>query len=124
MPGGVLDVVIPTSPAEAVTALGDGDGVTVLAGGTIVMPELTHGRLKPDKVLMLARSGLDTIERDGGTVTIGAACSVAALQELTSRLRPPHATSQTERSAHRRHSAEISVPAPEQTRLVATCRRR
>jgi carbon-monoxide dehydrogenase medium subunit len=82
MPGGVLDVVIPTSPAEAVTAFGDGDGVTVLAGGTIVMPELTHGRLKPDKVLMLARSGLDTIERDGGTVTIGAACSVAALQEL------------------------------------------
>lgn len=82
MTGGVLDVVIPTSPAETVTAFGDGDGVTVLAGGTIVMPELTHGRLKPDKVLMLARSGLDKIERAGGTVTIGAACSVAALQDL------------------------------------------
>jgi CO/xanthine dehydrogenase FAD-binding subunit len=82
MTGGVVDVVIPTSPAEAATAFGDGEGVTVLAGGTIVMPEITHGRLRPDKVLMLGRSGLDTIAREGGTVTIGAAASVAALQDL------------------------------------------
>ena len=33
--------MIPTTPDEAVAAFGDGDGVTVLAGGTIVMPELT-----------------------------------------------------------------------------------
>lgn len=82
MTRGVIDVVIPTTPAEAATAFGDGDGVTVLAGGTIVMPELTYGRLKPDKVLMLGRSGLDTITRAGGTVTIGAAVSVSALEEL------------------------------------------
>jgi carbon-monoxide dehydrogenase medium subunit len=82
MTGGVLDVVIPTTPEEAVTAFGDGSGVTVLAGGTIVMPELTHGRLKPDKVLMLARSGLDKVSRDSGTVTIGAAVSVSALEAL------------------------------------------
>lgn len=82
MTGGVLDVVIPTTPEEAVAAFGDGSGVTVLAGGTIVMPELTHGRLKPDKVLMLARSGLDKVTREDGTVTIGAAASVTALEEL------------------------------------------
>jgi CO/xanthine dehydrogenase FAD-binding subunit len=82
MIAGVLDVVIPTTPEEAVAAFGDGSGVTVLAGGTIVMPELTHGRLKPDKVLMLARSGLDKVTREGGTVTIGAAASVSALEEL------------------------------------------
>ncbi len=82
MTGGTLDVVIPTTPEEAVSAFGDGDGVTVLAGGTIVMPELTHGRLKPSKVLMLARSGLDKVTRDSGTVTIGAAVSVSALEEL------------------------------------------
>jgi carbon-monoxide dehydrogenase medium subunit len=80
--GGALDVVIPTTPAEAVAAFGDGKGITVLAGGTILMPELTYGRLKPDKVLMLARSGLDAVTREGGVVTIGAAVSVAALQEL------------------------------------------
>lgn len=64
------------------SVFGDGSGVTVLAGGTIVMPELTYGRLKPEKVLMLARSGLDKISREGGTVTIGAVVAVSALEEL------------------------------------------
>jgi len=82
MTGGVLDVVIPTTPAEAAEAFGDGDGITVLAGGTVVMPELNYGRLRPGKVLMLGRSGLDTITREGGVVTIGAGVSVAALEAL------------------------------------------
>jgi CO/xanthine dehydrogenase FAD-binding subunit len=77
-----LDVMIPTTPDEAVAAFGEGDGITVLAGGTIVMPELVHGRLKPAKVLMLGRSGLDKITRDGGTVTIGATVPVTELEEL------------------------------------------
>jgi aerobic carbon-monoxide dehydrogenase medium subunit len=80
--GGTVDVVIPTTPEEAVHAFGDGDGITVLAGGTIVMPELTHGRLKPGKVLMLGRSGLDKITREEGTVTIGATVPVSELEEL------------------------------------------
>ena len=74
--------MIPTTPEEAVAAFGDGDGITVLAGGTIVMPELTHGRLKPGKVLMLGRSGLDKVTREGGTVTIGATVPVSELEEL------------------------------------------
>ena len=78
----MLDVVIPTTPEEAAAAFGDGEGVTVLAGGTIVMPEITHGRLRPGKVLMLARSGLDQVTREGGVVTIGAAAPVSALEEL------------------------------------------
>lgn len=75
-------MVIPTTPEEAAAAFGDGIGVTVLAGGTIVMPELTYGRLKPAKVLMLGRSGLDTITRENGVVTIGAAVPVSELEEL------------------------------------------
>ena len=82
MTGSTVDVVIPTTPEEAVQAFGDGDGITVLAGGTIVMPELTHGRVKPGKVLMLGRSGLDKITRGGGTVTIGATVPVSELEEL------------------------------------------
>jgi CO/xanthine dehydrogenase FAD-binding subunit len=76
------DVLIPTSPDEAAAAFGDGAGITVLAGGTIVMPELTLGRLHPERVLLLARSGLDGITRANGTVTIGAATPVSALEEL------------------------------------------
>jgi CO/xanthine dehydrogenase FAD-binding subunit len=77
-----VDVVIPTSPEEAVTAFGSGSGVTVVGGGTIVVPEITYGRLTPNKVLMLTRSGLDHVTREGGTVTIGAAAPVSALEAL------------------------------------------
>jgi carbon-monoxide dehydrogenase medium subunit len=81
MPANV-DVLIPTSAKEAAKAFGDGKDVTVVGGGTIVMPEITHGRLRPGKVLMLARSGLDQVTREGGTVTIGATAPVAALESL------------------------------------------
>jgi aerobic carbon-monoxide dehydrogenase medium subunit len=76
------DVLLPTSPDEAVAAFGDGSGVTVLAGGTVVMPDLTAGRRRPERVLLLGRSGLAGVTRAGGIVTIGAATPVAALTEL------------------------------------------
>jgi CO/xanthine dehydrogenase FAD-binding subunit len=77
-----VDVVLPVSPEEAAKAFGDGKGVTVVGGGTVVVPDITYGRLKPGRVLMLARSGLDAISRKRGSVTIGAAASVAALEAL------------------------------------------
>jgi CO/xanthine dehydrogenase FAD-binding subunit len=77
-----VDVVIPASPEEAVRAFGDGSDVTVLSGGTIVMPDLVYGRLRPNRVLMLGRSGLDGVAREGGTVTIGAGVAVSALEQL------------------------------------------
>jgi carbon-monoxide dehydrogenase medium subunit len=73
------DVLVPSSRAEAVRAFGDGAGVTVVAGGTIVMPELTLRRLRPERALLLARAGLDAIARENGTVRIGAAVPVARL---------------------------------------------
>jgi len=74
------EVLLPTSPAEAVAAFGDGAGVTVLGGGTIVMPEIAYGRAALGRVLLLARSGLDQVTRSDGAVTIGAAVPVAALE--------------------------------------------
>lgn len=76
-----MEVLLPTSPHEAAEAYGNGDGITVLGGGTIVVPEITYGRLKPGRVLMLGRSGLDRVSRAGGTVTIGSATPVAALED-------------------------------------------
>jgi CO/xanthine dehydrogenase FAD-binding subunit len=76
------EVSFPTSAEEAITQFGDGADVTVLGGGTIVVPELTYGRLSPSKVVSLTRAGLDTLEADGTTVTIGAALPISRLAEL------------------------------------------
>jgi aerobic carbon-monoxide dehydrogenase medium subunit len=73
------ETLVPTSAEEAVSLFGEGDGVTVIGGGTIVMPELTHGRLRPQRVLLLHKSGLDTVSENGSTVRIGAATPVAKL---------------------------------------------
>ncbi|HEY2635862.1 MAG TPA: FAD binding domain-containing protein [Solirubrobacteraceae bacterium] len=76
------EVIVATSAQEAQEAFGDGDGVTVVAGGTIVMPDITHRRLTPKKALLIGRAGLAGISDEGGRTTIGAATSVADLQEL------------------------------------------
>jgi CO/xanthine dehydrogenase FAD-binding subunit len=73
-------VVVPTSREEAIDAFGDGAGVTVMAGGTILMPEINYGRLRPERVLLLQRAGLAGISRNGGSLTIGATTSVAELE--------------------------------------------
>jgi aerobic carbon-monoxide dehydrogenase medium subunit len=75
-----VDVVVPTSADEALAAFGDGSDMTVVAGGTIVLPELVSGRARPTRALLLSRAGLDGISREGGKVTIGATTPVAALE--------------------------------------------
>jgi aerobic carbon-monoxide dehydrogenase medium subunit len=80
------EVVIPSSIEEAVSAFGDGDGTTVLAGGTIVMVDLVHGRLAPRRVLMLERAGLSGIARNGDRVTIGAMAPVTELEDAAKPL--------------------------------------
>jgi len=84
----VTDVLIPASPEEAVSAYGDGAGVTVVGGGTIVMPEISAGRLKPGKTILLARAGLSGVTREGGTVRIGAATPLQALLDLPGPVGP------------------------------------
>ena len=73
------ELLTPTSPAEAAAAFGDGAGVTVMGGGTILMPELTYGELRPTRVLMVGRAGMSGVESANGVVRIGAATPVGAL---------------------------------------------
>jgi CO/xanthine dehydrogenase FAD-binding subunit len=75
------EVVVATSLQEAVDAFGDGAGVTVVAGGTIVMPEITHGRLSPARALLIHRAGLAGVERANGRTRIGAATTLAELED-------------------------------------------
>jgi len=67
------------SAEEAAAAFGDGAGITVLAGGTTVMPALKLGRLRPERTLYLGKAGLDRLERSGDTFRIGAMTPVSAL---------------------------------------------
>ena len=76
------EVLLPTSADQAIAQFGDGEGVTVIGGGTIVMPEITYGRAAPSKALLLARAGLDTLDADGSTVTVGAALPIERLATL------------------------------------------
>lgn len=76
------EVGFPTSPEEAVRQFGDGGSVTVVAGGTIVMPDLGHGRLRPERTLMLGRAGLGGIRRDGSRTVVGAMTPVSELEAL------------------------------------------
>jgi aerobic carbon-monoxide dehydrogenase medium subunit len=78
----VTDVVLPASPDEAISAFGDGSGVTVIGGGTVVMPDITAGRLRPSKTLLLARAGLADVTREGSTVTLGAMAPLHSLVDL------------------------------------------
>ena len=77
------NVLVPASPEEAVASFGDGEGITVVAGGTIVMPELSSGRLRPERALLLAKAGLAGITSENGTVRIGATTPVLALVGAT-----------------------------------------
>jgi aerobic carbon-monoxide dehydrogenase medium subunit len=79
------ELLFPATAGDAATLFGDGAGVTVFAGGTILMPALTHGELKPGKTLMLARAGLDGLSGEGGSLRIGAAVTVAALTGTPAR---------------------------------------
>ena len=102
-----ISVVVPISPEEALAAFGDGTDATVVAGGTIVMPELVAGRLRPTRVLLLARAGLDGIARKDGRVTIGAATPLSALEDGDE----PLATA-ARHVADREVRAEASTDAP------------
>jgi aerobic carbon-monoxide dehydrogenase medium subunit len=74
-----VDVLLPTSADEAASLYGDGEDITVFAGGTILLPEIAAGRLSPRRALMLHRSGLDQIRVSEERVLIGAMVPISVL---------------------------------------------
>jgi carbon-monoxide dehydrogenase medium subunit len=83
--GTATEVLMPGSEDEAIAAFGDGAGVVVVGGGTIVVPDLTYRRRHARNALLLGRAGLDGIERNGSRVTVGATTPV---QELVGQPAP------------------------------------
>jgi CO/xanthine dehydrogenase FAD-binding subunit len=82
------EVLVPGSEEEAIAAFGDGSDVTVVGGGTIVVPDLTYRRREAKTALLVRRAGMSGIDRDGTRVTIGAATPVQELVELPAPLGP------------------------------------
>jgi aerobic carbon-monoxide dehydrogenase medium subunit len=74
---GDTETVVPASEAEAIAAFGDGRDVTVLAGGTILMPDVAHGRYpRGGRTLMLHRAGLSGLS-GSDPLTIGSMTTIA-----------------------------------------------
>jgi carbon-monoxide dehydrogenase medium subunit len=65
---------------ELVESFGDGSDAVVLGGGTVLVPEFVHRRARPQRVVLLP-PGLDTVSREDGKVTIGAAVRVSELED-------------------------------------------
>ena len=82
------EVLVPGSEDEAIAAFGDGAGVAVVGGGTIVVPDVTYRRHRPAKALLLGKAGLSGITTEGSRVTIGAATPVQELVEMPAPLGP------------------------------------
>lgn len=80
------EVLQPSSREEAVSLFEA--GVTVIGGGTIVVPELTSGRLRPERAMLLTGAGLSGITRDGSRITIGATTPVSELASLPAPIGP------------------------------------
>jgi CO/xanthine dehydrogenase FAD-binding subunit len=81
-----VEALIPTSPEDAAVLFGEGNDLTVFGGGTILLPQIATGWLSPARVLLLHRSGLDSLDTDGDVVRIGAMTTIAALIDGTDDL--------------------------------------
>jgi CO/xanthine dehydrogenase FAD-binding subunit len=75
----ITQYLLPDSAEQAVAELAP--DVAVMGGGTTVMPAVHAGALDAERVVGLARAGLDKIERDGGRTTIGAMTPLAAVAD-------------------------------------------
>lgn len=71
-------VAVPGSLSEAHAALAQ-DGARLIAGGTAVMPVVNQGSNAIARLVSLRRAGLSGVRIEGGTATVGAAATLAAL---------------------------------------------
>jgi CO/xanthine dehydrogenase FAD-binding subunit len=73
------EALTPASEAEAIAGFGDGANTTVLAGGTILVPDVAYGRYpRGGRTLMLHRAGLDGVAGDE-TIAFGAMATLDAV---------------------------------------------
>ena len=76
----VRSYFLPRSLPEALALLNEHEPeLLVLAGGTVAMPLINDGISLPEAVMGLRLAGLDTLERSGDTLRIGATATLTQL---------------------------------------------
>lgn len=75
----LVDIHVPPDAATAVGLLAA--GATACGGGTILLPRHNDFAGPPTELVSLRRAGLAGVELDGATVRIGAATTLAQLQD-------------------------------------------
>ncbi len=81
-------VLAPASPAEAAAAIAAEPDITVIGGGTIVIPRHMLGEVAPERALWLGRAGLDGVREDGDTIVVGSAATLARCRDLPAPVGP------------------------------------
>jgi len=76
----VTEYLLPSSADEAAAELAE--GAALMAGGTTVMPRVLAGGFEAERVVGLARAGLDGVRRGDGRTVIGATTTLAAVAAL------------------------------------------
>jgi aerobic carbon-monoxide dehydrogenase medium subunit len=76
----ITQYLLPSSADEAAAELAG--GAALMAGGTTVMPRVLAGGLEAERVVGLARAGLDGVRREDGRTVIGATTTLAAVARL------------------------------------------
>jgi CO/xanthine dehydrogenase FAD-binding subunit len=73
----------PTGLVQALAALADPGGTTILAGGTDLMPQSHAGRVPAAGTLLNIRriESLDLVTVDGGTLVLGSGVTITRLQQ-------------------------------------------
>jgi CO/xanthine dehydrogenase FAD-binding subunit len=75
-----LEYLVPESAEEAAEMLAASAGdATLLAGGTWVVPDMTHGKVRPTRVIDLRRAGLSEIREEDGHVVVGATATYSEI---------------------------------------------
>jgi len=72
----------PADMGEAFQLLGEyGGQLTVLAGGTDLVPKFNYYEVKPEAIMYIGNLGLDYIKSENGALTIGASARTAQVAE-------------------------------------------
>jgi len=106
-------VSMPSSEAEAVAAVTTQPFATVLAGGTLLVPQHTLGQVEVERAVWLGRAEMDGISRSNGRMTVGAAAPLAACARLDAPIGPCAAdVGDNEVKAQATIGGNICSPAP------------